>query len=223
EVRSPEVRAPEVRAPEVRAKDALVKPVTLAPIALVPVPAQATPTPPPASPPSSPPPTGNGQRLISLDFKDADVVNLLRILAAESGRNIVAGDDVKGKVSVSLRNVTWEQALDTILETRGLQKLERGSVIRIVSTEQLTKEREAAARVQEAQVKSESEIRTKRAEAQLREVEAFTKKLQAEAAAAEAQARGPLREEKIGRASCRERGEKSGGEGSVKENIAGAQ
>ncbi len=197
EARTAEARAPEGRAPEVRAKDALVKPVTLAPIALVPVPAQATPTPPPASPPSPPPPTGNGQRLISLDFKDADVVNLLRILAAESGRNIVAGDDVKGKVSVSLRNVTWEQALDTILETRGLQKLERGSVIRIVSTEQLTKEREALARVQEAQVKSESEIRTKRAEAQLKEVEAFTKKLQAEAAAAEAQARGPLREETI--------------------------
>ena len=195
EVRAPEARAPEVRAPEVRAKDALVKPVTLAPIALVPVPAQATP--PPASPPTTQPPTGNGQRLISLDFKDADVVNLLRILAAESGRNIVAGDDVKGKVSVSLRNVTWEQALDTILETRGLQKLERGSVIRIVSTEQLTKEREAQARVQEAQVKSESEIRTKRAEAEVKEAEAATKKLQAEAAIAEAKARGPLREETI--------------------------
>ncbi|HYR39106.1 MAG TPA: AMIN domain-containing protein [Methylomirabilota bacterium] len=196
-VRMPEVRAPEVRAPEVRAKDALVKPVTLAPIALVPVPAQATPAPPPASPPTTQPPTGNGQRLISLDFKDADVVNLLRILAAESGRNIVAGDDVKGKVSVSLRNVTWEQALDTILETRGLQKIERGSVIRIVSTEQLTKEREALARVQEAQVKSESEIRTKRAEAEVKEAEASTKKLQAEAAISEAKARGPLREELI--------------------------
>jgi len=174
-----------------------VKPVTLAPIALVPVPAQATPAPPPASPPTTQPPTGNGQRLISLDFKDADVVNLLRILAAESGRNIVAGDDVKGKVSVSLRNVTWEQALDTILETRGLQKIERGSVIRIVSTEQLTKEREALARVQEAQVKSETEIRTKRAEAEVKEAEASTKKLQAEAAIAEAKARGPLREELI--------------------------
>jgi type IV pilus assembly protein PilQ len=195
EERAPEVRAPEVRAPEVRAKDALVKPVTLAPIALVPVPAQATP--PPPSPPATQPPTGNGQRLISLDFKDADVVNLLRILAAESGRNIVAGDDVKGKVSVSLRNVTWEQALDTILETRGLQKIERGSVIRIVSTEQLTKEREALARVQEAQVKSESEIRTKRAEAEVKEAEAATKKLQAEAAISEAKARGPLREELI--------------------------
>jgi len=195
EVRAPKVRAPEIRTPEVRAKDALVKPVTLAPIALVPVPAQATP--PPASPPSPQPPTGNGQRLISLDFKDADVVNLLRILAAESGRNIVAGDDVKGKVSVSLRNVTWEQALDTILETRGLQKLERGSVIRIVSTEQLTKEREAQARVQEAQVKSETESRTRRAEAEVKEAEAATKKLQSEAAITEARARGPLREELI--------------------------
>jgi type IV pilus secretin PilQ/predicted competence protein len=195
ETRMPEVRTSEIRTPEVRAKDALVKPVTLAPIALVPVPAQATP--PPPSPPATQPPTGNGQRLISLDFKDADVVNLLRILAAESGRNIVAGDDVKGKVSVSLRNVTWEQALDTILETRGLQKIERGSVIRIVSTEQLTKEREAFARVQEAQVKSESEIRTKRAEAEVKEAEAATKKLQAEAAISEAKARGPLREELI--------------------------
>ena len=46
---------------------------------------------------------GVRRKLISLDFKDADVVNLLRILAAESGRNIVAGDDVKGKVSVSLQ------------------------------------------------------------------------------------------------------------------------
>jgi type IV pilus assembly protein PilQ len=79
----------------------------------------------------------NGVKLITLDFKDADVVNVLRLLAAEGGRNIVVGDDVKGKVSVSLRNVTWDQALDTILEARGLQKVEKGGVIRIVSSEQL--------------------------------------------------------------------------------------
>src|SRR6185369_2262609 len=54
----------------------------------------------------------DGGRLLSMDFKDADVINLLRILASESGRNIVAGEDVKGRVSISLRNVTWEQALD---------------------------------------------------------------------------------------------------------------
>src|SRR5262245_12887224 len=77
------------------------------------------------------PTTSNGQRLISFDFKDADVVNLLRILAAESNRNVVIGDDVKGKMSISLRNVPWDLALDTILETRGLRKIERDNVLRI--------------------------------------------------------------------------------------------
>src|SRR6266436_4107031 len=163
-----------------------------------------TPLPPPPPPPAGPgsPSMPSGQapsatKLISLDFRDADVINLLRILAAESGRNIVAGDDVKGKVSVSLHNVTWEQALNTILEARGLQRLDRDGIIRIVSTEQLTKEREALARVQEAQVKSETEIRTKRADAEFKEAEAMTKKFQSDAAISEAKARGPLREETI--------------------------
>ena len=139
----------------------------------------------------------NGRRLISLDFKDADVVNLLRILAAESGRNIVIGDDVKGKMSISLRNVPWEQALDTILETRGLQKVEAGNVMRIVTSDQLTKEREAQARVQEAKVKSEAEARARLAEAQLKEAQALQQKYAAEAAVKEAEARGPLREETV--------------------------
>ena len=143
------------------------------------------------------PTTSNGQRLISFDFKDADVVNLLRILAAESSKNVVIGDDVKGKMSISLRNVPWDLALDTILETRGLRKIEKDNVLRIVSIEQLTKEREAAARVEEARLKAESDVRAKAAEAQLKEQEAIDKKRAAEAAFAELQARGPLREETI--------------------------
>jgi len=167
------------------------------------------PPPPPAPPAQRAPSTPGGQpsvsrgqvsssgNLISLDFKDADIVNLLRILSAESGRNIVAGDDVKGKVSVSLHNVTWEQALDTILETRGLQRLDRNGIIRIVSTDQLTKEREAQARVQDALVKAETDARTRRAEAEFKEAEATTKKFQSDAAIAEAKARGPLKEETV--------------------------
>src|SRR5215510_2323276 len=172
-----------------------------------PAPAPAPPSlppPPPSAPPAPGAPPlpsskapGSSGKLISLDFKDADITNLLRILAAESGRNIVAGDDVKGKVSVSLHNVTWEQALDTILETRGLQRLDRDGIIRIVSTEQLTKEREAQARVQDALVKAETDARTRRADAEFKEAEAATKKLQADAAIAEAKARGPLKEETI--------------------------
>ena len=139
----------------------------------------------------------NGGRLLSMDFKDADVVNLLRILAAESGRNIVAGEDVKGKVSISLRNVTWEQALETILEVKGLQKVEKGNVIRIVSTEQLTKEREAEARVNEAKLKAEIDTRTKMAEAQIKEQDLAARRIANEAAAEEARQRGPLREETV--------------------------
>jgi type IV pilus assembly protein PilQ len=157
--------------------------------------ASSTPSPAPPAPPASAP--TSGEKLISLDFKDADVVNLLRILAAESGRNIVSGDDVKGRVSISLKNVTWEQALDTILEVRGLAKVEKDGVIRIVSLDQLTKEKEAQARVEAARRNAEIETRTKLAEAQLKETELASKKLAADAAAAEQAARGPLREEVI--------------------------
>jgi len=152
--------------------------------------AQATPA------PAAPAPS-NGQRLISFDFKDADVVNLLRILAAESNKNVVIGDDVKGKMSITLKNVPWDLALDTVLETRGLRKIEKDGVLRIVSNEQLIKERESAARVEEARMKAESDVRTKLAEAQLKEQEAIDKKRLAEAAVAELRARGPLREETI--------------------------
>ena len=173
---------------------AAVTPARAAPARMV-AQATSTPTPAPATPPASAP--TSGEKLISLDFKDADVVNLLRILAAESGRNIVSGDDVKGRVSISLKNVTWEQALDTILEVRGLAKVEKDGVIRIVSLDQLTKEKEAQARVEAARRNAEIETRTKLAEAQLKETELASKKLAADAAAAEQAARGPLREEVI--------------------------
>ncbi|HYU15944.1 MAG TPA: AMIN domain-containing protein, partial [Candidatus Acidoferrum sp.] len=130
----------------------------------------------PAVPPAARPgaPLPDGRRLISLDFKDADVVNLLRILAAESGRNIVIGDDVKGRMSITLRNVPWEVALETILEARGLQKIERDNLIRIVTNEQFVRERDARVRAEEARLRMEEakakadEARTRAEEARLR-------------------------------------------------------
>ena len=161
--------------------------------------AQATPPvpAPPTTGPSSPiapPVPGAPPSLISLEFKDAEVVSLLRILAAESGRNIVIGDDVKGRMSISLHNVPWTLALETILEARGLERLDRDGVIRIVSVDQLLKEREARAKIEEAKVKAEIEIRTKRAEAEAKELEVQQRKRAAEAAIADAIARGPLTE-----------------------------
>src|SRR5437867_4611789 len=195
--------APSAAPAEIKPMPVLPAPVKPAPIprpaarVVAQAPAQAQ-APAPAPTPVVPPPAATGgPHLISLDFKDADVINLLRILAAESGRNIVIGDDVKGKMSIALRNVPWELALDTILSARGLEKVERGGVMRIVSTEQLTKEREARARVEEAKLKGEAEVRAKLAEAQVKEAEAVQRKLAAEAAQREQEAKGPLREETI--------------------------
>ncbi len=201
--------APKLDAPKAGAKTQPTAAAALAAPAAAPTRVAQTSPPGGVQPGTSPAPEAqpqapNGSKLITLDFKDADVINVLRLLGAEGGRNIVVGDDVKGKVSVSLRNVTWEQALETILEARGLQKIEKGGVIRIVSSEQLAKEREALARaeeakriVEEAKRKAEIEVRTKMVEAQLKESELAARRAAAEAAAAEAQARGPLREEVV--------------------------
>jgi type IV pilus assembly protein PilQ len=179
-------------APKSETMAAVTAPLPAAPATAVSRVAQAAS---PAPAPAQTPPASNGSKLITLDFKDADVINVLRLLGAEGGRNLVVGDDVKGKVSVSLRNVTWDQGLETILEARGLQRVERGGVIRVVSNEQLAKERDALARADEAKRKAEIEVRTKMAEAELKEQEARQRKLAAEAAATEAEARGPLKEE----------------------------
>ena len=199
--------APKAPAPKAAAKPA-TPPAKAAAVAEAKPESQIAQAPPaPAAPPApvapapapivQAPPATNGARLISLDFKDADVVNLLRILAAESGRNVVIGEDVKGKMSITLRNVPWDLALDTIMEARGLVKVERDNVLRIVSSDQLAKERESRAKLEESKVKAETEIRTKLAEAKLKEQEAAARQLAAEQAAAEQAARGPLKEETL--------------------------
>jgi len=83
-----------------------------------------------------------GQR-ITLDFHDIDVRNLLRLLAEVSKKNIVVADDVSGKITVSLRNVPWDQALDIVLTSKGLGKQEVGNVIRIAKYEVIAKEEAA--------------------------------------------------------------------------------
>lgn len=81
-------------------------------------------------------------RKISLDFKDADVHNILRLIADVSGKNIIAGEDVKGKITVRMLNVPWDQALDVILESLGLGKVSLNNIIRVAPAEKLRKEQE---------------------------------------------------------------------------------
>jgi len=83
-------------------------------------------------------------RRIDVDLKDADIHNVLRILA-EAGRvNIVAADNVSGSVTIRLKNVPWDQALDTILQAKELGMVRRGNIIRVALMSDLNKERELA-------------------------------------------------------------------------------
>lgn len=81
-------------------------------------------------------------RRITLDLKDAEIQNVLRLLADVSKLNIVASDDVHGRVTVKLRNVPWDQALDIILRSKQLDKTRVGNIIRVAPVEVLRKEEE---------------------------------------------------------------------------------
>jgi len=83
-----------------------------------------------------------GQR-ISLDFKDADLANVFRIIAEVSNLNIITTDDVKGTVSVRLLNVPWDQALDIVLQAKQLGATHEGNILRIAPLSALRAEDKA--------------------------------------------------------------------------------
>jgi type IV pilus secretin PilQ/predicted competence protein len=76
-------------------------------------------------------------RLITLDVFDAEISNVLRMLGKQSGVNIVAGSEVTGKITVSLHDVTLDQALENILKANGYTYVIDGDVIRVKKLDQL--------------------------------------------------------------------------------------
>ncbi len=95
---------------------------------------------------------------ISMDFQDADLKNVFRILAEVSGFNIVLSDKVQGKVTLKLDNVPWDQVLDLLLQTFNLGVIRRGNILRILPLDELKKEQEKLIQAQRAlQKKEESE------------------------------------------------------------------
>ncbi len=73
-------------------------------------------------------------RPIYLDVQDASIKSILQLLAEEGGVNIVYGDDVKGNVTINLKNVPWGQALDTILAINDMTKTQEGDIITVMTT-----------------------------------------------------------------------------------------
>jgi type IV pilus assembly protein PilQ len=77
-----------------------------------------------------------GERL-TLNFQDIETRAVLQLLADASGQNIVVSDSVKGSVTLRLQNVPWDQALDIVLRTKGLDKRKEGNVIIVAPSDEL--------------------------------------------------------------------------------------
>jgi type IV pilus assembly protein PilQ len=93
----------------------------------------------------------SGQK-ISLVFDDADIRRILQLIAEVSNLNIIASDEVKGTITLRLIDVPWDQALDLIMEIKGLGMVREGNVVRIMPRDQIRAAAEArltAARTQE--------------------------------------------------------------------------
>ena len=98
-----------------------------------------------SSPSTEPPPAADESEektasKVTLDFKDADINNVLRILSLKSGVNIVAGPEVQGTVTIRLSDVPWEKALEVVLRTYGYVYEHEGNIIRVTSREKVEQE-----------------------------------------------------------------------------------
>ncbi|HJP18187.1 MAG TPA: type IV pilus secretin PilQ, partial [Nitrospinota bacterium] len=82
-------------------------------------------------------------QLISLDFQNAKLKNILRLIAGVSGFNIITSPEVKGAVTLRLMEVPWDQALDLILKNNKLGMQKKGNIIRITTMKRLTEEKKA--------------------------------------------------------------------------------
>jgi type IV pilus assembly protein PilQ len=95
---------------------------------------------------------------LSLDFQDADIGPIFRLLADISGYNIVVSPEVKGKLTMKLINVPWDQAMDLILKTFSLGKDIEGNIIRIAPTSVFVRENDDAQKAAKSKKEAEVEL-----------------------------------------------------------------
>ena len=95
-----------------------------------------------------------GQK-ISLDFQDADIGPIFRLLADISGYNFVIDPTVKGKITLKLMNVPWDQALDIILQTFGLGKSVEGNIVWIAPVSMFAKMSDEKTKAKDVEEKAE--------------------------------------------------------------------
>ncbi|MGH8079524.1 MAG: AMIN domain-containing protein, partial [Lysobacter sp.] len=87
----------------------------------------------------SAPPRAYGGRPVTFNFQDVPVRTVLQLVAEESNLNIVAADTVTGNVTLRLVNVPWDQALDLVLQAKGLDKRRNGNVVWVAPQAEVAK------------------------------------------------------------------------------------
>ncbi|MCX7982878.1 MAG: hypothetical protein N2572_08220 [Syntrophales bacterium] len=100
-------------------------------------------------------PTVGRDDKISVDFQKADIRAVFRLLAEQTGRNIAVSPEVKGEVTLTMKNVPWERVIDTVAETHGLVKREQDGIILIMSYEKVKKDEAEKRAAEESRVKAE--------------------------------------------------------------------
>lgn len=86
----------------------------------------------------------NASGNVTIDFRDAEIKNVLKVLAYKSGVNIIAGPEVAGLITIQLKDVAWEKALEVILSTYGYSYDRKGSIVTVTTVENMKKRREDA-------------------------------------------------------------------------------
>jgi type IV pilus assembly protein PilQ len=93
---------------------------------------------------------------MSLNVQDIELRALLQIFARFAHTNIVASDSIKGKISVDLRDLSWQQALDVVLQSKGLASRRIGKVLWIAPQEELAHRQQLEQRLGAAEIQQET-------------------------------------------------------------------
>jgi type IV pilus assembly protein PilQ len=94
---------------------------------------------------------------IFLDVQEADIKLVLRLLAEQGKVSIVSGDEVKGNVTLNMKDVPWEQALRTVLDLKGLDQKREGDIITVITRDRRQKEDTDKINAQAAQLKADED------------------------------------------------------------------
>lgn len=94
-------------------------------------------------------PRGDGSRM-SITLQDADIHTVFRLIAEHADVNIVASDEVQGKISVRIKDTPWDEALGSILQAKGLGAQRYGNILRVAPIEKIKAEQQAALEAKKA-------------------------------------------------------------------------